>query len=39
VTYLIGDGGTGYTQLTEIDGNLMIVDGFLVDQQAGTGNI
>jgi hypothetical protein len=38
VTYLIGDGGTGYTQLTEVDGNLMIVDGFLVDQPAGTGN-
>lgn len=37
VTYLIGDGSTSYTQLTEVDGNLMIVDDYLEDQPAETG--
>jgi hypothetical protein len=34
VTYLIGDGSNSYTQLTEVDGNLMIVDDYLGDQPA-----
>jgi hypothetical protein len=37
VTYLIGDGSNSYTQLTEVGGNLMIVDGFLEDLPAETG--
>lgn len=37
VTYLIGDGSNSYIQLTEVDGNLMIVDDYLEDQPADTG--
>jgi hypothetical protein len=37
VTYLIGNGDTSYTQLTEVDGNLMIVDGYLEDRPEETG--
>ena len=33
----LGDGGTSYTRLTEVGGNLMIVDGYVEDQPAETG--
>jgi len=34
VTYFISDGSTSYTQLTEVDGNLLIVDDYREDQPA-----